>query len=301
MQAHAVREYRAALARTPDHRESMIQLAGLYADRQDYTRAIDVYEAFLERYPSISAVDFLLANVHLAAGHYREAIARYESLVQRRPHWAELHGRLGYAYVMSSQPAPAVSAYRRTLEIRPDSSLVRYQLARLYEAQDNPDAAMAQYDTLVDADPGDARYHTLLADLLIRRAGQGGDYSIDLPRNSETDAAEEHLRMATRLAPGRSAAFWSLGMVLARQARYREAQVQFERLLELEPDNPDILFCLANLNRRTGLPAEAEEYMSRYRSAATKRRLERRAKEAAGEQLEKIFGSLPQVPPSRAR
>ena len=291
MQANAVREYKAALVGTPGYRESMLRLAGVYVDRKQYDDAIALYGAFLERYPETPAVHFMLTNAHLAAGNYREAVAGYEALVPTRPEWAQLRGRLAYAYLMDAQPGRAIQEYRRTLDLRPDSSMVRYQLARLYEDQDSLVAATSQLSMLVQTEPANAVLRNRLADVLIRLAGaEGGEYSVGLARNRQTQEAETHLRRAIELDPNNAAPHWSLAMMLARQARYLEAQGHYERIAELEPDNYLVFFCLANVGKRTGQPAQAEEYMSRYRKAEAEQRLQRRARKEAEARLEEIFG-----------
>ena len=66
---------------------------------------------------------------------------------------------------MAGQPQRAVQAYRRTLDLQPDSSLVRYQLARLYQETGEIDAAEKECRILLDQEPENPQYHTLLANL----------------------------------------------------------------------------------------------------------------------------------------
>ena len=289
MEANAMREYRAALEYLPDYRESVVRLGHLHTSRQEHDRAIRVYETFLRRYPETESIRFLLANAHLAAGHLKRAIAGYESLIPQRPQWAALHGTLGYAYLRDGRPSMAISAYRRTLELQPDSSLVRYQLAQLYAVQDSLRAATEQFSTLLEKDPDNAEFHTRIADLLIQRES-AGENTFALPQNAATEAAEIHLQEAIRLAPNRPESHWSLGTMLARQARYDEATKHFERLSQLESDNNELFVWLANLSQRTGHNDRAQEYMARYARAERERRRQHQVQRGMDDMFKKTFG-----------
>jgi len=290
MQANAIREYRVALERLPGHRDSLLRLAALYANREQYNEAIEIYQSFLKHHPEAGPVRFMLGNIYLAIQRYEEAIATYERLVPVRSQWAELFGRLGYAYLMAEQPSRAVWAYRRTLAIRPDSSLVRYQLAQLYEAQDSLQAAVEEYLVLLDGEPDNPEFHVRLANLLIKQE-EAGKETVRLQRSALTRAAETYFRQAIWLAPNHLNAHWNLGMMLARQDRYLEAIEHFEQVLNLSPENYQAHFCLANLYRRTGREEEAQRHMTDYARARRERRLQEQAYREAGKQIERIFNS----------
>ena len=291
MQANALREYRLALERQPDHREARLRLAALHINRQEHAKAIESYHAYMESYPDALSVRFLLGNAYLAARRYKEAVAQYESLILLKPRWADLFGRLGYAYLMAENPSRAMWAYRRTLDIQPDSSLVRYQLARLYETQDSLQAAVKDYRILLQSESDSAEFHTRLANLLIEQE-ETGQHTFPLKQNARTHEAVVHLLRAVQLEPDNAVSRWSLGMTLAKQGRYVEAIEHFERVLELEPKNYQTHFCLANLYKRTGKEEKARQHMEHHLRASREKRLQHKAQQEAGEQIEKLFGSL---------
>jgi tetratricopeptide (TPR) repeat protein len=273
METHALREYHTAQRLLPDHLDSALRLAALHSARKEHAAATAVYRSLLQQRPASSRARFLLGNTYLEAGRFEEAAAQYEEVAEQRPDWAGLQGRLGYAYLMSRRPLLAVQSYRQALELRPDSTVVRYQLARLYNEMDSLAAAAGQYQILLAAEPENALLHTLLANALIgdpiRDIGVGG--------NEHIERAEGHLRRALELDPNGTQARWSLAMLRARQGRYPESTSIFEELLELDPGDGLLHFCLANLYRRTGQPNRAEAAMDRYSSAVRDKRVRRRA------------------------
>ena len=291
MQADALYEFRIALERQPDHGEALLRLAALYAERREHVKAIEAYSTYVKKNPEVPPARFLLGNAFLAARRYPEAIVQYENLTALRPDWAALFGRLGYAYLMAGRPILAASAYRRTLEIRPDSSVVRYQLARLYETQDSLAAATREYRRLLDDEPERAELHTRLANLLVAQEG-AQQRTLPLEPNARISEAEAHHRQAVELAPDDVAGGWGLGMMLAKLGRYKEAIGHFRRVLELDPQMIQTHFCLANLYKRTGEEAAAQEHMARYARANREKRLEHKAQRQARQQVEEIFGGM---------
>ncbi|MEW6755564.1 MAG: tetratricopeptide repeat protein, partial [Candidatus Latescibacterota bacterium] len=287
MRAQAMREYRAALRGSPDHENALLRLGALYSAQQQHYAAMEVYRRFLQHYPASERARFLLANAHLQVEQYGQAIAVYEELLPLRPDWAELHGRLGYAHLMAGHPAQAAAAYRRTLELNPDSSLVRYQLARLYEEEGDFARALAEYGQLLAAEPQRAELHLRLAEALIGQEGAGRP-SIILGETAGTRRAEEHLRLAEGLDPDLVLTQWSLGLLLARQSRYPEAVVHFERVAQLAPLDDQVHACLGNLYERLGRPQEAQEEFARQARLTREARLQTRAQSEMRGQLAQV-------------
>ena len=289
MVANAMREYRAVLEARPDHRNALLSLANLYNAKAQHADAIEIYLQYLRFYPETVPARFLLGNAYLGTQLYQEAIAVYSDLVPLRPQWAALHGRLGYAYVMASQPQRAIQTYRQTLDLQPDSSLVRYQLTRLYEETGEIDAAEKECRILLSREPENPQYHTLLANLLIKREGveKGAN---PLGRSPRLLAAEDHLRQAVGLDANSVQTRWSLGLLLARQKRYSEAIEHFEKILLLSPTEFEAHRHLGNLYKRAGDLKKADEHYGLYSLADQQQKMRQRAETSIKEQLTRILG-----------
>jgi tetratricopeptide (TPR) repeat protein/4-amino-4-deoxy-L-arabinose transferase-like glycosyltransferase len=283
MPANAIREYKAAIEGMPDHENALLCLAALYSGQKRPLKAIEAYQQYLRAYPASERVSFLLANTYLAVGQYEKSISFYEKLASQKPQWAELHGRLGYAHLMAGQPDRAAVAYRRTLELKPDTTLVRYQLARLYQARGERAAAIEEYRRLLELGPERAEYHVYLADLLVereeassRREGEERE-TILLESTVGVRQAEEHLRLAISQNAGFVLPYWKLGLLLARQNRYAEAVISFERIAEITPLDHQVHACLGNLYERMGRKEEAQERFARSARLAREARLQSKA------------------------
>ena len=115
-----------------------------------------------------------------------------------------------------------------------------------------------------------------------------GSQTVLLERNRRTDRAEALLKEAIRLDPDYILSYWNLGLLLARQNRYPEATVYFERIAGITPLDPEVHACLGNLYERTGRKAEAEERFARSARLRQEARLQKRAESEIEEQLAKI-------------
>ena len=289
MVANAMREYHAVIEARPDHQNALLSLANLYSAKAQHADAIELYLQYLRFYPQTLSARFLLGNAYLGTQLYQEAIAVYSDLVSLRPRWAALHGRLGYAYLMAGQPQRAAQAYRQTLDLQPDSSLVRYQLAWLYEEIGEIDTAEKECRILLIQEPENPQYHTLLANLLIKREGvtKGASLPDRSPRLLEV---EDHLLQAVGLDANSVQARWSLGLLLARQKRYSEAIEHFEKILLLSPADFEAHRHLGNLYKRTGDLKKADEHYGLYSLAERQQKMRQQTESSIKEQLARILG-----------
>jgi tetratricopeptide (TPR) repeat protein len=287
MPANAMRQYRRVLKELPDHDDALLRLGALHVDEKEYRQAVDLYRQYLEFYPEADRVRYFLGNAQLHMRGYRDAIATYQQVAAKRPEWAAIHGRLGYAHMMTGQLEQAAAAYRRTLALNPDSTLVRYQLARLYESEGQLQTASTEYRTLLEQAPSEPQYHIRLADLLIGEETKG-QTTVLLQQTPQTQQAEVYLRRAIDLDPNRVQGYWSMGLLLARQNRYREALTHFEQIAALTPQDPQVHACLGNLYERLGSDAQAQERFESYNQLKQQSRLQNTARAEVEKNLELV-------------
>ncbi len=290
MRAHAMREYRAVLGRLPHHRDALLNLAALYRGEKHYDRVLDMYRKYLEFYPDSVGVRLLQGNAYVESRRYEDAIAAYEEITTIQPHWAAGWGRLGYAYSLVGQFKRATESYRRTLEINPDSSLVRYHLALLLQRQDHTEAAIKEYHALLQKDPDNPEFHTHLANLLIKKEEAGKE--VFFAKSAAIQTAESHLRQAVQQREDYAYARLSLGLVLSRQKRYAEAIEEFEKVLELTPDDYQVHSYLGNLYKRLGKEQEAKQHLTAYSRTERGRQFQSLAKAQFEEHVRKTLERL---------
>ena len=101
--------------------------------------------------------------------------------------------------------------------------------------QGNYALAILEFQDAIELDPNASTIHVSISDG-YRRIGK-------------LDKAENHLLIALELDPKEQEAFEMLGQIYLAQQRYPEAKRIYKELIDLEPDNIDYIFTLADLAR----------------------------------------------------
>ena len=132
----------------------------------------------------------------------------------------------------------SAQAYQQILRVRPDWALIHQSLGVIYHLQSKYFEAIASFDQALKLDPKLWGSHLFLG--------------MDLYRTNQFIKAIPALEQAIQINPEASegeARFW-LGSSFLALERYREAVVQFRRLVELKPRDLETLFNLAQTYSR---------------------------------------------------
>lgn len=132
--------------------------------------------------------------------------------------------RIGEAYYQSGRYSEAAQAYERAVDLAPAHLQFMNKLATTYTAIQRLDDALAVFDTILDAHPGfgDAYNNRGFARLM-----QG-----------DLEGAEADFRAALALHPDAEQALANLASLYLNTERHDEARPLAQRLLRLQPDNP---------------------------------------------------------------
>jgi tetratricopeptide (TPR) repeat protein len=171
LEANAIDAYQRALVLDPSIQEARFNLGSLYALRGDYRRAEIEYRAFIARHPEHGEAPYALANVLLDMRRYVLAAELYEKLLDKPSgiEQSEIGLRLAHARLQLGQPQAAEATYRRLLRSRPDLLQVRFMLGKLYESQANNAAAAQEYEQVLRRDPSLTEVRYRLAYVLFQQ------------------------------------------------------------------------------------------------------------------------------------
>ncbi|HEU5457258.1 MAG TPA: tetratricopeptide repeat protein [Terracidiphilus sp.] len=154
----------------------------------------------------------------------------------------------------------AAAIYREILKNHPQVAGLHYDLGQidLAEAGDAgpTDAAQQEFEKELEVDPTNASAAFILGELARRKE----DWS----------RAVEYFTRATHLDVGFSEAYLALGMSLAGEGKFAEAQPPLEHYVKLEPDDPAGHYQLAVAYARTGNQAAAQREMALQAQAAAR-------------------------------
>lgn len=160
--------------------------------------------------------------------------------------------------------ADRIALYEATISRNPMTWLIHTYLADELVVHDRLDEAIAHLRIATQLDPSVAQIHCNLAALLVE--------SNSRTRFDENEISEaiDHLTTALRLRPnyvnaqiGMGRAHYVLGNALAAQRKYREAVAQYEKAIELRPDDVDAMQSLGACWIELGQIDKATLYLRR--------------------------------------
>jgi len=254
-------------------------------------RAISAYKRAYELDPHSSVIGERLAEAYARAGRIPDAIAEAEGVLKRDPDNLPARRILARIYVRSLGGMDSISGqkeivdqaiaqYREIVKLDPTDGESALWLARLYRIdQNDADAEKVLHDALAQS-PDDERLVRQLCLLLldqgrgkeavalinpIVKKGTSPEWSILLgeayAKEHDYPSSEGACRLAVNLLPDNASARKCLGEALLLQENYKGALEQYQRLSELEPDNPEHFLRLALIYRHLGQLDNAEESM----------------------------------------
>jgi len=172
--------------------------------------------------------------------------------------------------------------YQASMNYSADFAFGRYNLANLYQAQGKPEAAEKNYLAALDIDDLFYPAKVNLA-MLYNQEGKNRDaeklfrevvaenpdlydisYSLGLllAEEKKYEEAVVYLQRAAHGMPDRARVHYNLGLLLQHLGR-EEAAAELRKALDLEPDNMDFLYALADHYLKHNKMAEARDIISR--------------------------------------
>jgi tetratricopeptide (TPR) repeat protein len=182
----------------------------------------------------------------------------------------------------------SLNEYRKSMEYSADFAFGRYNLANLYVAQKQPQRAVENYQAAIKIDnlfyPAKVNLAMLYnqmgknneAEILLREVATSHPemyevhYSLGLLLAEEKKYAEaaNYLKQAARGQPTRARIHYNLGLLLQYLNQDLDAEAALRKAQELEPDNLDYLYALADFylkrNKLQQARRIAEEMVARH-------------------------------------
>jgi|SRR5216684_1974745 len=157
--------------------------------------------------------------------NFEAAIAPLQKVIADQPEFAYAHFQLAYVYTALKKTAEARAEYSRTIAIDPKMSEAYLNLGMLLlDAQENA-AAVPPLRKAAELLPSQSRPRYLLA--------------VALDRSGDAAGAAESLDALLHLDPNEIAAIDYLGWAALRQGKPDEAEKDFRRALEVQPNAPE--------------------------------------------------------------
>lgn len=235
--------YRQWLTDHPDDPEGKHLLALLRRQRGDLEQAVALAREAIDQAPDQAAYHNTLANLLLQQGQWQPAHEAFKNSLRRDPnHLGALVGAAQAALALGNLAA-ARDALGKAERVSPDHRWLRLPQANLAQASGDQEKAVRLYMAALEDNAEDPTIHMSLA----RSFGAMG----------RTTFAEQALDNALRLKPDFVMARVALGQLRLKDGRFVDAQTEFERALEHDPDHAPALAGRGDARRRMGDMARA--------------------------------------------
>lgn len=150
------------------------------------------------------------------------------------------------AYLEEQKPSEAVIEYKNALQIAPNDAKAHYGLAQAHLANKEPQKAFWELQETVRLDGANNDARLALGQFLL------------LGRDEEFQQALEQGEAVIKASPERWEGYVLRGAALERLKRVDEAEADYKKALELQPERADLLRTLAGYYVRKGDRATAE-------------------------------------------
>ena len=185
-------------------------------------------------------------------GEFERAITEYKKAIGLNPNSPLIYNRLGVAYSELKQYDAALDAYRRALALSPLTAEPHYNMGLVYLKQGDFPRALEAFKGAIAIDPewGDA--YTGLGEVYLKQ----GDFG----------RADRTYKQAIRLNSNENpSAILGLGKVYARQERWADAIIAFEEVIEIQVDNTEAHYQLAQMYIKRGEKKKAASAMAFFK------------------------------------
>lgn len=219
-----------ALEQAPDWRQaSLLRVeALLVGERRD--AAVREMRQIADANPEDMDLQVQLARTLVRAGRKESALEVFGSLLETSPDDPRILQPAGLLALEMNRRELARDWLERLEDTGQEADLARYYLGRLAEIEDRPDIALAQYGR------AGGRFRE---EAVLRMAAVLG-------RQGEVEEARERLERLREDKPDRAEAAWLVeGEVLRGEGRYRDAVAVYDRALDGQPGNTDLLYARA--------------------------------------------------------
>lgn len=249
----------AAVAETEDVARVTPAMARMYeamleVQDQKYDEAIPKLEWVIEQDPSLYGAWETLAAAYWQSGRHEEARRTGERFLAIAPEQPRAYNFLAQVATSDGNLDRAEELYRKSLALNPNQYDTRFSYARVLFWNGQREQALAELQSLHREDPA-----RLDVQLQLVRA---------LYANEEYEQALEHWNAINEMVPDYPEYMIPRAQVLVLIGALKEAQLEAERVLEIEPDNEAALNILMEIAMRGRRHEEVIRTLRRVRDLA---------------------------------
>ena len=232
-ESHDIAELLETLAAKPS--VAGYNLLGLqFSNRQEFRCAIPAFDAALRLDAESWETRYNLGLALARAGEQERAQSELGRIVRQKPDYAPAHNALGLVLVSLGEEEAAAEEFKSVLKLEPHSISAASNLARVLHSQKKYTAEIYYLRRALTFRP--PQDQTIELGLALGAA---------LDQLGKTDEAVAELRKLVTSYPKSPEAHYNLANECAKHLRYKEAQIEYEEALRLDPKNDGARLSLA--------------------------------------------------------
>lgn len=254
----------------PDEPEVYLQRGRIWLQLDEFDAAEADFLTALELQPDLAPAYLELGRMWLLLNELDDALSDFTKAIELIPDDPRPYQARGTIFLQLGQPWEAMKDFQRALELDPTEPAFYYMAATAYQELREWEASLAAYTTALELDPdnfslytGRARVHRLVgneammngeaekAEQAFRQALADLDQALSLAPEvhdvlldrahiwrhlQEHDRAWDDYTRALELHEGCVEARVGRGEVLQDQARYQEAMLEYQAILDDDPE-----------------------------------------------------------------
>ena len=240
----AIPAFKAAVAQAPNDVKAKLLLGMSYYGAAQYAAAIPYLEFAVKTSPENLQLRTTLAQSCLWAAQYNCTLEQYKQILLLNPESAQAYMLAGEAQDGLGDTAQAIAQFRAAEKVAPSEPDLHFGLGYLLWKQRQFEEAEAEFKLELEQNPNHPQALAYLGDIAIKR----GD---------EADAMSYVQRAVAQPNRAIRLAYVDLGTLNAAHGQNEEAVANFQRAIELDPDEVDAHWRLAKLYQSMGKKEQA--------------------------------------------
>jgi tetratricopeptide (TPR) repeat protein len=238
--------WNATLETHPDSPIALNNLGLVYAEREEYERAINLYQYLLHEHPQQHGIERVYTNLgdaYRGNEQSNEALNAYQQALEYNPGYIEAYLGLGRVTAGLRDYDNAAQIYQLAQDLDPHNEHVALQLGKLRFIEGKYEAAITLFQEVIERN-------------LYEMAAYNG-LGLCYANTGEYDKAYLTYQQALERDPTSTIIRNSLGTLYMGQGEQEKAIRQFQESLRIDPENVEVRNNLGLLLLRTGQPADA--------------------------------------------
>jgi tetratricopeptide (TPR) repeat protein len=235
--------FKKAIAGDPQYADAQSNLGVLYAREGKDSEAAAQYQQAIVSDPKYTKAYVNLGLLLAQHGQVAQGEQQLRAAIQINPEDPGAYTALGMIQGKSGRAAEAVESFRKAVALQPNSADAHLNLGIALVDQYDRTNGFKEFSEAARLDPHSAAVHYNLGRFYFETA--------------KYEEARKELEEAVRLEPNHALALYFLALASKQDNDLDRSDALFEKVLALQPGNPDAQFLLGQNLEHQGKPAEA--------------------------------------------